>query len=146
MDSLLLACPHCRAVNRVPLARLSEHPDCGRCHRPLLEGRPVPLDDLNLDLVLGRIDRPVIVDFWAAWCSPCRQMAPQFEAAAAQMGRRALFAKIDSDACPEASARHAIRSIPTLVAFQRGREIGRLSGAMPAAQIVRWIEDLTTGS
>ena len=140
--SVLVSCPHCQASNRIPEARLDEQPGCGRCHQPLLDGRPVALDELNLDAVLRHSDRPVIVDFWAAWCGPCRQMAPQFQAAAAQLQGRALFAKVDSDACPEASARHAIRSIPTLVAFRSGREIGRLSGAMPAAQIVRWVEGL----
>lgn len=142
VPSVLVSCPHCQASNRIPEARLGEQPGCGRCHQPLLDGRPVALDDLNLDAVLRHSDRPVIVDFWAAWCGPCRQMAPQFQAAAAQLQGRALFAKVDSDACPEASARHAIRSIPTLVAFRSGREIGRLSGAMPAAQIVRWVEGL----
>ena len=115
-------------------------PGCGRCHQPLLDGRPVALDDLNLDAVLRHSDRPVIVDFWAAWCGPCRQMAPQFQAAAAQLQGRALFAKVDSDACPEASARHAIRSIPTLALFVGGREIARQPGAMGGADIVRWTQ------
>ncbi|NRT56766.1 thioredoxin TrxC [Sphaerotilus uruguayifluvii] len=145
MESVLVTCPHCHAVNRIPQVRLGDHPDCGRCHRPLFDGLPIELDDHNIDAVLARTPLPVIVDFWAAWCGPCRQMAPQFQAAAQQMKGSALFAKVDSDACPEASARHAIRSIPTMVAFQGGREVGRLSGAMPAAQIVRWVEDLTRG-
>ncbi|PXW93892.1 thioredoxin [Sphaerotilus hippei] len=134
-----LVCPHCLATNRVPAERLAQDPVCGRCAKALLPGRPVALDDAGLARLIERGEGLVVVDFWAAWCGPCRQMAPQFEAAAAQLARQALFVKVDSDACPEASARHGIRSIPTLIAFRGGHEVARLSGAMGAAQIVQWV-------
>src|SRR3990167_1887218 len=136
MDTHHIACAHCCAVNRLPADRLGDDPDCGRCHKPLLDGQPIELDDRNFDAFVRQSTLPVLVDFWAAWCGPCRQMAPQFEAAARQLKGRALLVKVDSDASPETSTRFAIRSIPTLVRLQGGVEQRRQSGALPAAQIV----------
>ncbi len=131
-----IACAHCGAVNRLPADRLADDPDCGRCHRALLDGQPVELSDLNFDAFVRQTTLPVLVDFWAPWCGPCRQMAPQFEAAARQLKGRALLVKVNSDDSPQASAKFAIRSIPTLVRLQSGAEIRRQSGALPLAQIV----------
>ena len=131
-----IACAHCGAVNRLSADRLADDPDCGRCHRALLDGQPVELSDLNFDAFVRQTTLPVLVDFWAPWCGPCRQMAPQFEAAARQLKGRALLVKINSDDSPQASAKFAIRSIPTLVRLQAGAEIRRQSGALPLAQIV----------
>jgi thioredoxin 2 len=136
MDTHHIACAHCGAVNRLPASRLGDDPNCGRCHRPLLDGQPIELDDRNFDAFVRQSTLPVLVDFWAPWCGPCRQMAPQFEAAARQLKGRALLAKVNSDDSPETSARFAIRSIPTLVRLQGGVEQRRQSGALPAAQIV----------
>ena len=131
-----IACAHCGAVNRLPADRLADDPACGRCHRALLDGRPVELSDLNFDAFVRQTTLPVLVDFWAPWCGPCRQMAPQFEAAARQLKGRALLVKVNSDDSPQASAKFAIRSIPTLVRLQAGAELRRQSGALPLAQIV----------
>ena len=131
-----IACAHCGAVNRLSADRLADDPDCGRCHRALLDGQPVELSDLNFDAFVRQTTLPVLVDFWAPWCGPCRQMAPQFEAAARQLKGRALLVKVNSDDSPQASAKFAIRSIPTLVRLQAGAEIRRQSGALPLAQIV----------
>ena len=131
-----IACAHCGAVNRLSADRLADDPDCGRCHRALLDGQPVELSDLNFDAFVRQTTLPVLVDFWAPWCGPCRQMAPQFEAAARQLKGRALLVKINSDDSPQASAKFAIRSIPTLVRLQAGAELRRQSGALPLAQIV----------
>jgi len=135
-DTHHVACAHCGAVNRLPTQRLGDNPDCGRCHRPLLDGNPVELDDRRFDDFVRQTTLPVLVDFWAPWCGPCRQMAPQFEAAARQLKGRAVLVKVNSDDSPEASARFAIRSIPTLVRLQGGVEVRRQSGAIAAAQIV----------
>ncbi|MBL8352172.1 MAG: thioredoxin TrxC [Burkholderiaceae bacterium] len=136
MDFHHVSCAHCGAVNRLPAARLGDDPDCGRCHRPLLDGGVIELDDRSFDAFVRQSTLPVLVDFWAPWCGPCRQMAPQFEAAARQLKGRALLAKVNSDDSPETSAKFAIRSIPTLVRLQGGVERRRQSGALPAAQIV----------
>jgi thioredoxin 2 len=133
-----IACPHCAAVNRVPDDRLGDDPVCGKCGTALLPGEPVTLTDANFDTVVGRTELPVVVDFWAAWCGPCRMMAPQFAQAARELKGRVLFAKVDSDASPRVSQRLGIRSIPTMVKLSGGREDKRLSGALQAGQIVAW--------
>ena len=135
---MLIACSHCASTNRVPDERLDQDPVCGRCGQALLDGVPVVLTDANFDTVVGKTEIPVVVDFWAPWCGPCRAMAPQFESAAHQLKGRALLAKVNSDESPRTAARFAIRSIPTMVMLQGGAEVKRLSGALQAAQIIGW--------
>lgn len=133
---LQLPCPHCGATNRLPLARIDEQPHCGRCGQPLLAGQPLALDDGNFDAVVAATKLPVVVDFWAAWCGPCQAMAPAFAQAGQQLAGRALLVKVNSDDSPMLAARFGIRSIPTLVKLQAGREVQRQSGALPASAIV----------
>jgi thioredoxin 2 len=134
-----LVCPACGTINRVADARLQDGPVCGRCASELLPLAPVSLDDDSLPRYLAHSEQPVLVDFWAIWCAPCLAMAPNFAAVAKQTpGVR--FVKVDSDAARLASARHSIRSIPTLVLFKAGRELARLNGAVPAAQLAAWLQ------
>lgn len=135
---LQIACPHCLAINRVPGLRLADAPNCGRCGQAVFLARPLVLDSGNFDLHATRSDVPLLVDFWAPWCGPCKIMAPHFEAAATQLEPAMRLGKVDTQAHPELGARFAIRSIPTLVLFKAGSELARISGAMPAAEIVRW--------
>ena len=136
---MLIACSQCGAGNRVPDERLTDDPVCGRCARPLLDGTPVTLTDASFERYIGRTELPVVVDVWATWCGPCKAMAPQFDAAAHQLKGRAVLAKLDSDAHPQTASRYAIRSIPTLLKFERGKEVKRMSGALQAPQIVAWV-------
>ena len=132
---MLITCPHCQAKNRVPDERAQQDPVCGRCGLELLDGKPITLSDASFDAVVKGSELPVLVDFWAPWCGPCRQMAPQFEQAAAQLKGQALLVKVNSDENPQLAQRFAIRSIPTLVKIRQGLEVQRVSGVLPAAQI-----------
>lgn len=133
-----VACPRCQATNRVPEDRVHDAPVCGRCGDPLLPAAPIVLDDASFDAFVARSELPVVVDFWAGWCGPCRMMAPQFDAAARELQGRAVLVKVDSDASPRTAGRFAIRSIPTLVKLEQGREVKRQAGVVQSSQIVAW--------
>lgn len=141
-DALHVGCPDCMALNRVPQDRLGQRPVCGRCRTTLFKGVPLDLDPAHFDALALRGDVPLLVDFWAEWCGPCKMMAPHFAAAAGQLEPRLRLAKVDTEAQPQLAARYSIRSIPTLILFAGGREVARQSGAMSAAQIAAWVQPL----
>lgn len=136
-----LVCPHCQATNRVPTAKLSATPNCGKCGQALLIGSPYELNTQTVNKVIQKNDVLTIVDFWASWCQPCLMMAPQFKAAANQLPQ-VVFAKIQTDKYEQAAAPYNIRSLPTMVVFKHGKEVARQSGALPSDQIVRWVKSL----
>lgn len=140
-----IVCPRCSAVNRVPAEKSAHEAKCGKCHEALFDGHPVALDGASFARHLTRNTIPVVVDFWAEWCGPCKMMAPEFERAAKTMEPAVRFAKLDTEQAQEQAGRLGIRSIPTLVLFHNGREVARQSGAMPAGQIVQWVRQSLNG-
>jgi len=136
--SLHVVCPQCLAVNRMPSRRLTEMPDCGKCHRPLFNAGPVELNGAAFQRHLARNDIPLLVDFWAPWCGPCHMMAPAFAQAAAQLEPHVRLARVNTENEQQIAAAFNILSMPTLGLFRNGREIARQPGALGAADIVRW--------
>lgn len=138
-DAYTLGCAHCLAINRVNQARLNEVPRCGKCHKPLFTGEPLALTATNFTALVERSSLPMVVDFWASWCGPCKAMAPIFAEAARELEPSLRFAKLDTEAEQALAGRFAIRSIPTLMVFRSGQEVARQAGLMSAAQLKQWL-------
>ncbi|MGP6088550.1 thioredoxin TrxC [Antarctobacter jejuensis] len=134
-----MTCLDCGQMNRVPEDKLSANPKCGTCGAPLMPGKAIEVDAATLAKAARNDDVPLVVDFWAPWCGPCRMMAPEFGKAATALGAEARLVKVNTEAHPQASQKHGIRGIPTMIRFAGGKEVKRQSGAMPAGQIVGWV-------
>jgi thioredoxin 2 len=139
-ESFHVVCPNCDATNRVASGRLGATPRCGTCKEPLFPGRPITLTRKNFERHVGSNDLPVVVDFWAPWCGPCRMMAPAFEQAAVRLASEVRIAKLNTEDASDIAGRFGIRSIPTMIAFRGGREVARQSGAMDLPGILGWIK------
>ncbi|MET0085263.1 MAG: thioredoxin TrxC [Sedimenticola sp.] len=138
-ESMHIVCPHCDGINRVPQDRLDAGPKCGKCSTPLFKGQPLALGEPRFARHLQKGDLPVLVDFWAPWCGPCKAMAPAFEEAARQLEPNLRLVKVNTEENQAIAAQFGIRSIPTLALFRQGREVARVSGAMDAGGLVSWV-------
>ncbi len=134
-----LVCPHCQALNRIPEGKPPAQASCGKCHQPIFSGSPLIANQALFERMLLKNDTPLVVDFWAEWCGPCKMMAPAFEQAASQIEPRARLLKVNTELEQQLSARYQIRSIPTLMVFSSGKETARLSGALDLSSLLSWI-------
>jgi len=140
VETKLVVCPHCHKASRVPVDKLSAGGNCGACKQPLWPDKVLELTGQNFAVHTGRSDVPVLVDFWASWCGPCKMMAPQFEQAARSWKGKVRFAKLNTEQHQEPAGQYGIRSIPTMILFRNGQEVARQSGAMSEAQISQWLQ------
>lgn len=141
-DKKQIVCPHCQGINRVPAQRLGDSPNCGKCKKDLITGKPAELNDASFTKLISKSDLPVVVDFWADWCGPCKMMAPAYTDATNELKTTAVLAKLNTETAQQSSARFQIRSIPTMIIFKNGKEVARQSGAMSKEQIVQWVKSV----
>ncbi len=139
METINVVCPNCLAVNRIPKKEHYSKAKCGKCGYDLLDTHPVELTPANFEAMITKNDIPVVVDFWAPWCGPCRMMAPAFEEAARSFPLKARFAKVNTEEHPQLAQPFGIRGIPTMIVFKHGQELNRVSGALQTPQIVQWV-------
>ncbi|MFN3515630.1 MAG: thioredoxin TrxC [Novosphingobium sp.] len=139
LDPVLVSCPNCAALNRVPAARLGQGPTCGKCKSALFAGKPLNVNAVQFDRHVFKGSLPVLVDFWAEWCGPCKAMAPAFAEAARALEPQVRLLKVETDRVPDLARRYGIQSIPTMILFAGGREVARQSGAMPARAIIDFV-------
>ena len=144
-DPAIILCPSCATANRVPSARITEHPECGRCGKMLFQGAPLAVSGMTFNRHIKTGTLPVLVDFWASWCGPCKAMAPAFAASARTLEPKVRLLKIDTEAEQTVATQFAIRSIPTLILFAGGREVARSAGALDQRAIVAWTQQHLTG-
>lgn len=135
-----IVCPHCHKTNRVPEDKLAGDPHCGACSQSLFTGHPVELNFTSLQRHIQKSETPLLVDFWAPWCGPCRMMAPAFAEAATKLEPKVRLAKVNTEEDQQAGMIYGIRSIPTMVLFNAGQEVARVSGAMNTQQIQNWVQ------
>ena len=141
-DKKHIVCPHCGATNRIPKIRLTDKPLCGKCKKKFFTGSPIELNDQNFSKIITKSDIPILVDFWAEWCGPCKMMAPAFAEASSQLEPNVILAKLNTEHAQQTAAQFGIRSIPCLILFKNGKEFSRKTGAMSASQIIQWAQTL----
>ncbi len=141
-DQIHIVCPHCQGINRIPAVRMSDNPKCGKCKQPLFQGKPLAVDEAAFQRQISRSDVPLLVDFWAEWCGPCKMMAPMFAQAAIELEPQVRLLKVDTEKNQNLAAQFDIRSIPTIAIFKGGKEVARQAGAMQAPQLIQWVRSV----